>query len=99
MNIPEVLINKFYEYIKEENLRYFKHLKGLTGKYDPILKLNMKRKYMLAHPVGLREGMQIRNWMRSQTECDGWGQDDFNNNWTKLIELTIQKYIQNENNK
>lgn len=48
----------------EENLRYFRHLKGLKGEVFPVLKLNYHKKGVTAHPVGLREGMKIRNWMR-----------------------------------
>ena len=57
-------IESLKKYLGEENLRYFRHLKGLKGSVFPILKLNYKRKGIPIHPVGLREGMQIRNWMR-----------------------------------
>ena len=52
------------KYLGEENLRYFRHLKGLKGEVFPVLKLNYHKKGVTAHPVGLREGMKIRNWMR-----------------------------------
>lgn len=89
MIIPETLIDKFYNFLGEENLRYFKHLKGLKGNYSPVLKLNPKKKFIPFHPVHFREGMQIRNWMRSQNECLQWDNCDFDKYWTKLIELTI----------
>lgn len=40
-------------------------MKGLKGSVFPVLRLNFNRKHIPAHPVGLREGMQIRNWMRA----------------------------------
>lgn len=93
MKIKDSLIDKCYKLLGEENLRWFKHLKGLTGTCSPVLKLNVKRKGIPVHPVHFREGMQIRNFMRSEPECKGWNDFDFDNNWTKLIELTINKHL------
>ncbi|MDC2194977.1 hypothetical protein PO081_16980 [Bacteroides thetaiotaomicron] len=63
--ITQQHIDALRKYLGEENLRYFRHLKGLKGSVFPVLRLNFKRKHIPAHPVGLREGMQIRNWMRA----------------------------------
>lgn len=90
--MEQSLVDKVYEWIGEENVRYFKHLKGLTGTVSPVLKLNMKRKFIPAHPVHLREGMQIRNFMRRQPECENWGDHEFDENWIKVIESCIKKY-------
>jgi hypothetical protein len=89
----ESLVDKMYEYLGQENLRYFKHIKGLKGKYNTVLKLNRKRKGIPVHPIHLREGMQIRNWMRAQEECKDWSCDMFYNEWTKILDLCIKKYI------
>lgn len=91
MEIQKSLVTKLSKWLGDDNLRYFKHLKGLKGTYCPVLKLNKKRKGIPAHPVHLREGMQIRNWMRGQDECKDWSGHDFDNNWTKLIDLAIKK--------
>ena len=58
----------FKEWLGEDGIRYFKHLKGLKGTVVPVLKLNYKKKGMPSYPVHLREGMQIRNWLRGNTE-------------------------------
>ena len=68
-------------------------MKGLTGSCAPVLKLNQKRKGIPVYPVHLREGMQIRNWMRQQDECKNWTDIDFDDNWTILIEKTINEYF------
>lgn len=93
MEIPNSLLEEMYDYLGEENLRWFKHLKGLTGTYSPVLKLNVKRKGIPAHPVHLREGMQIRNFLKEQTECNAWHHLDFENGWTDVIEATVNKYL------
>lgn len=90
--MEQSLVDKIYEWIGEENVRYFKHLKGLTGTVSPVLKLNQKRKFLPAHPVHLREGMQIRNFMRRQPECKNWGDNEFDENWIKVIESCIEKH-------
>jgi hypothetical protein len=53
------------EWLGEEGIRYFKHLKGLKGDVFPVLKLNVKTKGMPVYPVHFREGSQIRNWLSS----------------------------------
>lgn len=63
--ITQQHIDALRKYLGEENLRYFRHLKGLKGSVFPVLRLNFKRKHIPAYPVELREGMQIRNWMRT----------------------------------
>ena len=40
-------------------------LRFKKGCVFPVLRLNFNRKHIPFHPVGLREGMQIRNWMRT----------------------------------
>lgn len=89
----ERLVDRFYEWIGKENLKWFRHLRGLTGTYAPVLRLNHKRKGMPCYPVHLREGMQIRNWMRQQKECVGFDAHSYDNNWVKLVEITIDKYL------
>lgn len=94
--MEQSLVDKVYEWIGEENVRYFKHLKGLTGTVSPVLKLNQKRKFLPAHPVHLREGMQIRNFMRRQPECENWVGNEFDENWVKVIELCIEKHYKSK---
>lgn len=77
------------EYLGEENLRFFRHLKGLKGEVFPVLKLNYRKKGIPVHPVGLREGMQIRNWMRDFPEFMYLTQ----NSIEKLAEELINKAI------
>ena len=57
-------VDSVRKYLGEENLRYFRHLKGLKGEVFPSTKVKLPQEGVPAHPVGLREGMKIRNWMR-----------------------------------
>ena len=59
----------FKEWLGDDGIRYFRHLKGLKGTVAPVLKLNKEKNGGVpAWAVHLREGMQIRNWLRGNTE-------------------------------
>ena len=79
------------DWLGEENLRWFRHLKGLFGRYDPVIMLNMKRRGLPYHAVHLREGMQIRNFMRGLEECKTWNDKDFDKYWTIVIEMATKR--------
>ena len=89
--ITQQHIDALKKYLGEENLRYFRHLKGLKGSVFPILKLNYIRKGIPIHPVGLREGMQIRNWMRENfKEFSEMSQNEIEKYAKELVEKAIQ---------
>lgn len=92
---PESLILKVYNWLGKENVRWFKHIKGLKGEVNAVLKLNQKRKGIPAHPIHFREGMRIRNFMRLQEECEGWNSIDFDCAWVFVVEQCI-KLLNNE---
>ena len=86
-------IESLKKYLGEENLRYFRHLKGLKGSVFPILKLNYIRKGIPIHPVGLREGMQIRNWMRENfKEFNEMHQNEIEKYAKELVEKAISDF-------
>ncbi len=43
----------------------------------------------MPHPVHFREGMQIRNFMRSCDFCNGWTDHEFDDNWQNAILIVI----------
>lgn len=87
----ELYVKTLKIWLGEENVRYFKHLKGLKGSVFPVLKLNMDRKGLPAHPVHFREGMQIRNYLRTKfpelSEMEGDILDDYT---VELMEKVIK---------
>lgn len=86
-------IESLKKYLGEENLRYFRHLKGLKGSVFPILKLNYKRKGIPIHPVGLREGMQIRNWLRENfKEFNEMSQNEIEKYAKEIVEKAISDF-------
>ena len=59
----------FKKWLGDDGIRYFRHLKGLKGTVVPVLKLSKEKNAGVpVYPVHFREGMQIRNWLRGNTE-------------------------------
>lgn len=79
-------------WLGDENVRYFRLLKSLTGTYSPVLKLNVKRKGIPFHNVHMREGMQIRNWMRDQPEFKDWDAQKLDDYWPILVHRMCRHY-------
>lgn len=77
----ELYVKTLKIWLGEENVRYFKHLKGLKGSVFPVLRLNVERKGIPVHPVHFREGMHIRNYLRAKfpelSEMAGDIMDDY----------------------
>ena len=82
---PET-IRSLQKYLGSEGIRFFSHLKGLTGTVSPVLKLNFEKKLMPHHSVHFIEGMRIRNFLRGLPELDGCDYDEI---WEELVELAI----------
>ena len=61
---PEEEMDAFKKWLGEDGIRFFRHLKGLKGTVIPVL----ASKKGMPWPVHFREGMQIRNWLRENTE-------------------------------
>jgi len=79
-------IRSLQKYLGSEGIRFFSHLKGLTGTVSPVLKLNFERKKIPSYSVHLVEGMKVRNFLRGLPELDGCDYDEI---WGELVELAI----------
>lgn len=78
-------------WLGEENIRWFKHLKGLTGTVFPVLKLNEKRKGMPVYPVWFRDGMSIRNFLREKfSELQKMDYGKFEDYTSELMEKIVK---------
>lgn len=67
--LSEEEMNSFKSWLKEEGIRYFRHLKGLKGSVVPVLKVNPNKNFGISsYPVHFRDGVSIRNWLRENTE-------------------------------
>ena len=61
--LTEEEMSNFKNWLGDKGIRYFRHLQGLKGTVVPVLHTNG-----IPWAVHYREGMQIRNWLRENTE-------------------------------
>lgn len=45
----------------------------------------------IPHPVHFREGMAVRNFLRSQPECECWDAHDLDDVWMLIVIMTLVK--------
>lgn len=81
MKFTEETIKRLNEWLGPDGVELFLDYKKSTGTVSPVLPM---------HPVHLREGMQVRNWMRDQPELSNMNQEELDDNWALLVDETIK---------
>jgi len=84
-DIKKELIEKTIKWLGEDGIIFFKQCKRKYGKINVV--------YMdgsIPHPVHLKEGMAVRNFMRKTEFCKNWSSNDFDDNWVFLIEKCLE---------
>ena len=71
---------KLMEWLGDEGLKFFKDVKDKHGKVDAVWMDG------IPHAVHFREGMQVRNFLRSLDECKDWDAHKLDDSWVKIIE-------------
>ena len=46
---------------------------------------------VMPHPVHLREGISVRNWLRTQPETAGWTDHDYDDRWQDVVLRAINE--------
>jgi hypothetical protein len=75
------LIQKLKRWLGEDGLSFFSDVKKKHGKIDAVWSEGA-----IPHSVHFNEGMQVRNWLRTQRYCKNWDCHDYDNNWVELVE-------------
>lgn len=57
--------------------------------YQEERKRRGENPFVLPHSVHFREGMQVRNFLRTLPECSGWTAHDYDERWVGLVEEAI----------
>ena len=84
--IPDGLVEKTKAWMGEDGLAFFRKTVKDHGEVAAV--------YMeggIPHPVHLREGMQVRNFMRESGLCPDWGAHELDDSWVSLVELCIKE--------
>jgi hypothetical protein len=87
-------IDKIQKWLGVDGIKFFMDLKKKHGRVDSV--------YMeqgIPHPVHLREGIQVRNFLRSLPECKDWDDHKLDDNWVSVIEEILnqekEQYVTN----
>ena len=80
--LKEALVN----WLGFDGLRFFQSLKDKNGSIDPCQVWIEKG---IPHPLHLREGMQVRNFLRSNDLFKGLNEHWIENKWHWFIEQVI----------
>ena len=71
---------KLQMWLGVDGIRFFKELKEKYGKVDAV--------YMdgsIPHLVHFREGMSVRNFLRTLDECENWDAHKLDDSWVEII--------------
>lgn len=77
--MSETLVTCLRDWLGVDGGIFFKSLYEAHGKLCVVLPGKVP------HPVHFREGMTVRNWLRSQPECEGWTDHDYDDRWEGLV--------------
>lgn len=85
--ISNGLVVEIKKWLGDDGLTFFSECKRDHGTVSPVLSAGS-----IPHPVHFREGMRVRNFMRSSGHCKGWNDHEYDDNWCALIERAIDGY-------
>lgn len=84
----EEFYSDFLKWLGDDGIKFFKHILEKYSKVDAI----WMEEGNIPHIVHFREGMQVRNKMRSSGYFENYTDHDFDNNWAKIIVEAIRLY-------
>lgn len=93
LNYPKTIIPKVKKWLGRDGRKLFSKYKTEHGTVSPVF-----MDEGIPHPVHFREGMQVRNFLRSLPECKNWNPNELDDNWIQIVEEAISeesKTIQN----
>lgn len=84
MKSEKEVIENLKKWLGKDGKEFFTEVKKEHGTLNAVLMENG-----IPHPVHLREGMQVRNFLRTQEFCNDWNSHDFDDNWIRLVEESL----------
>jgi hypothetical protein len=89
-DVSDSLVEKMREYLGVTGKEVFTEYHEKYGTVNPVFKTEAG----FPHPVHFREGMTVRNFMRTLPECKDWTCYQLDNTWALVVFKAIQ--ISNE---
>jgi len=82
--ITREIMKAVVEWLGPDGIAHFKRYKEKYGTVSPVFKTGR-----LPWPVHFREGMKVRNFLRTLPDCKGWTDHDLDNAWAEVIESAL----------
>jgi hypothetical protein len=83
--ITDDLVSAVREWLGEDGINFFQSVKESHGRIDAIW-----NEGGIPHAVHFREGMEVRNFMRSTGKVDHWSCRDLDDLWIEVVEKAIE---------
>ncbi len=87
--INPVVIDKVRVFLGYDGCAFFLMCKDEYQTVSPTW-VEGKGRNKITHPVHLREGMEVRNFMRGLGLLNDWTDKDFDKGWMKVIEMILE---------
>lgn len=95
LSINDQLVYEVKEFLGEEGISFFKEVYAEYGEicavWNEEIVLDNGEKMTVPHSVHFKEGMQVRNFLRSNKLCKDWTNDDFDNKWSLIVKDVIDQ--------
>ena len=80
----EAIVTQVKKWLGEDGINLFRKYKEEHGTVSPVF-----MEGGIPHPVHTREGMQVRNILRSIPECETWTCYELDNTWAHIVKAAI----------
>lgn len=84
MITPEIC-ESVKKFLGEDGIAFFTEMVRDHGKVSPVFMKNG-----IPHCVHFREGMQVRNCLRTSGLCENWSDHDYDNLWAVIVEKVLE---------
>jgi len=79
------IINALRSWLGETGKKFFTWCYNKYGTVSPVYDEGG-----IPHPVHFREGMQVRNYLRTLLECKDWTCEQLDDNWADLVKEALE---------
>jgi len=87
---PET-VEALRKWLGDDGVSFFRECRRDYGTVSPCLPPPEDALCPVPHPVHFREGMQVRNFLRTTPECKDWGPHDLDDSWMGAVERAIRE--------
>lgn len=88
-DVTPAMVESVRAWLGEDGIAFFRECQRDHGTVSPVLVTKLESGRNFPHMVHFREGMQVRNHMRTIPDCDGWDSNDLDDTWQAVVEQAI----------